>query len=129
MDRELARKLVEKYPEALADYGGDMRQTCMAWGFECGPGWFKLLEELCEKVGNIPGFKFAQVKEKFGMLTIYYDGPNEEEDRQFVRAAVDEAESKSLETCEGCGELAKRYSDGGWMRTECKTCRALRLTK
>jgi hypothetical protein len=125
MKKELAKTLVEKYPDALSEYGGDMTKTCMAWGFECGEGWFKILEELCEKVGNIPGFKFAQVKEKFGMLTIYYDGPDTEEDQKIVRAAIDEAEDKSLNTCEMCGEPGKRHNDGGWLSVECKKCKAL----
>jgi hypothetical protein len=125
MKKELAMKLVEKYPDALSEYGGDMTKTCMAWGFECGPGWFKILEELCEKVGNIPGFKFAQVKEKFGMLTVYYNGPDTKEDRDIVRAAIGEAEEKSLKTCEACGEPGKRISNRGWLSTECKKCKAL----
>ena len=125
MDQELEKKLVKKYPEALSEYGGDMHHTCMAWGFECGNGWYKIMEELCEKVGNIPGFKFAQVKEKFGMLTVYYDGPNTKEDREIVRTAIGEAEDKSIITCEICGELAKLKNEGGWLSTQCKTCKAI----
>lgn len=126
MKKELEAKLVEKYPDALSEYGGDMRYTCMAWGFECGDGWYKIMEELCEKIGNIPGFKFSQVKEKFGMLTIYYNRPNTEEDRKIVRAAINEAEDKSLVTCENCGEPGKRISTGGWLSTECKKCKAIK---
>jgi hypothetical protein len=129
MDKELEMKLVEKYPDALSEYGGDMRQTCMAWGFECGAGWYKILEELCEKVGNIPGFKFAQVKEKFGVLTVYYDGPNDKKNREIVREAIDEAENKSIVTCESCGEPGKRSNDGGWISVECKTCKAIRYAR
>jgi hypothetical protein len=126
MDKELEKKLVEKYPDALSEYGGDMHQTCMAWGFECGDGWYEILEELCEKIANIPGFKFAQVKEKFGMLTVYYDGPDSKEDRKIVRAAIDEAENKSCNTCEGCGERGKLEKRGGWLSTECNKCREIR---
>lgn len=125
MNKDLEKKLVEKYPDALSEYGKDPRQTCMAWGFECGAGWYKIMEELCEKVGNLPGFKFSQVKEKFGMLTIYYNGPNSEEDRKIVRAAINEAEEKSLVTCENCGEPGKRSNDGGWLSVECKKCKAI----
>jgi hypothetical protein len=35
MDKELQMKLVEKYPTVMKEYGGDMRQTCMAWGICC----------------------------------------------------------------------------------------------
>jgi len=125
MDEKLEKKLVEKYPDALSEYGGDIMHTCMGWGLACGNGWYKILEELCEKIGNIPGFKFAQVKEKFGMLTIYYDGPNTEEDRKIVRAAINDAENESVVTCEICGEKGERRSHGGWLSTECKTCRII----
>ena len=125
MKKELEDKLVKKYPEALSEHGGDMRKTCMAWGFKCGDGWYKIMEEVCEKVGNIPGFKFSQVKEKFGMLTIYYNGPDSEKDREIVREAIHEAEAKSRVTCEICGERAKMNRDGGWLSVQCKTCKAI----
>ncbi len=125
MKDKLEKKMVEKYPDALSQLGGDPRHTCMAWGFECGDGWFKIMEELCEKVGNIPGFKFAQVKEKFGSLRIYYDGPNNEADRAIVRQAIDEAEIKSEVTCETCGEKGARRNQGGWLSTECHKCKLL----
>jgi len=125
MDEKLEKKLVEQYPDALSEYGGDARYTCMAWGFECGNGWHKIIEELCEKIANIPGFKFAQVKEKFGTLTIYYDGPENEDDRAKVRLAIDEAEIKSSKTCENCGEPGENTNINGWLRTECKMCKTL----
>jgi hypothetical protein len=125
MKNELEEKLVKKYPDALSEYGSDPRHSCMAWGFACGDGWYKIIEELCEKVGNIPGFKFAQVKEKFGALTIYYDGPNTEDDRAIVRKAINEAENKSVVICETCGEKGERASQGGWLSTECKKCKIL----
>jgi hypothetical protein len=129
MDKELEMKLVEKYPDMLVDYGGDMRKTCMAWGFSHGNGWYKILEELCEKVKDCPGFKFEQVKEKFGMLTIYYTGPDNEKDQQLVSEAVREAEQKSSQICEVCGEKGKLYNDNGWLSTECKICKNLRQIK
>lgn len=125
MDKELEMKLVEKYPEILSDYGGDMRQTCMAWGFSHGNGWYKIMDELCEKVSKLEGFKFAQIKEKFGTLRVYYDGPHNEKDREIAREAVWEAEQKSAETCEICGEPAKLNNSGGWLSTECKICKAI----
>lgn len=125
MKKELANQLVENYPDMLCDYGGDPRETCMAWGFECGDGWFPLLKEVCEKLKDVEGFKFDQVKEKFGMLTIYYTC-SDDENRQYVRKVIDEAESKSLETCEVCGNPGKRESHQGWLSTECKVCKAIR---
>ena len=112
MKEEFEQTLVEKYPKILEEHGGDPRQTCMAWGFECGNGWFKIIEEVCEKLTDIEGFKFAQVKEKFGMLTIYYNGPHNEKDEEYVRSTINEA--------------GKRSSDGGWLSTECKICKTIK---
>lgn len=123
MKNELEKKLVEKYPNLFEHYRGDPRQTCMAWGMSHGDGWYKLLEEACEKIKNT-GTVFSQIKEKFGMLTIYYNCPNEED--ELVSKAIHHAETRSLEVCELCGEKAKRRSDGGWVITLCKTCHAAR---
>ncbi len=78
MKKELEMKLVKKYPIIFSQYGGDMRDTCMHWGMECGGGWYNLLDELCENVTTLIGDKnikvtAAQVKEKFGGLRFYYD--------------------------------------------------------
>lgn len=78
MNKDLELKLVKKYPIIFSQYGGDMRQTCMAWGMECGNGWYNLINELCENVTTLIGDRpikvtAAQVKEKFGGLRFYYD--------------------------------------------------------
>jgi len=121
MKKELELKLLEKYPKLFQDYGGDPRKTCMAWGMAHGNGWLEILEKACEKIKDT-GTVFTQIKEKFGMLTIYYTAPNEVHD--FVSDVIRKAESKSLEICEQCGSKGKRTNDGGWLRTLCKHCRA-----
>jgi hypothetical protein len=77
MDKQLEMKLVKKYPIIFKDYGGDIRKTCMGWGLECGDGWFKLINEMCEDVTKLIKGKnieiiAIQVKEKFGGLRFYY---------------------------------------------------------
>jgi hypothetical protein len=52
MDKRLDAILLERYPDIFAQYGGDMRETCMHWGFECGNGWFDLLDTLCATLKN-----------------------------------------------------------------------------
>ena len=47
MISELDKKLVEKYPIIFQDRYGDMRSTAMCWGFECGDGWYPLIDPLC----------------------------------------------------------------------------------
>jgi len=55
----------------------------------------------------------SQVKEKFGTLRFYYDGGDE-----YIRGAVDLAESMTGATCEECGAPGK-VSDKGWIRVRC----------
>jgi len=50
MSPELDEKLVKKYPKIFADRYGDMRTTCMCWGFECGDGWYWLIDSLCHNL-------------------------------------------------------------------------------
>jgi hypothetical protein len=41
-------------------------------GFSCGTGWKHIIEEVCDKILD-SGITFAQIKEKFGLLTIYFN--------------------------------------------------------
>ncbi len=133
MREELDKQLVEKYPRIFKNRYGDMRETLMCWGFECGDGWYQVLDSLC---GNIQhyidwknrsaqaGYKdfepveqvvAVQVKEKFGGLRFYYDGGDDH-----ISGMVRMAESWASVTCEECGAPGKHRS-GGWIRTLCDT--------
>lgn len=50
MREELDKKLVEKYPKIFVNRYKPMTETCMYWGFECGDGWYNIIDQLC---GNI----------------------------------------------------------------------------
>ena len=50
MKQELDKLLCEKYPKMMVNRNKDMQETCMCWGFECGDGWFQILNQL---MGNI----------------------------------------------------------------------------
>jgi hypothetical protein len=53
MKEELDKQLVEKYPRIFRNRYASMTETAMCWGFECGDGWFDILESLC---GNIDSY-------------------------------------------------------------------------
>lgn len=75
MKKELEKLLVTTYPKLYRDYGGDIRKTCMGWGFACGDGWFPLILDLSSKIKKIDEQDRVvadQVKEKFGGLRFYY---------------------------------------------------------
>lgn len=48
MREELDKLLCEKYPKIFRDRNAPMSETCMCWGFECGDGWFNIIDALCE---------------------------------------------------------------------------------
>jgi hypothetical protein len=47
MKKELDEKLVAKYPAIFKNRNADMKETCMCWGFECGDGWYWIIDHLC----------------------------------------------------------------------------------
>jgi len=142
MRDQLDQQLCEKYPLIFADRHKNMMETAMCWGFECGDGWYQILDSLCGQIQHhidwtLKNHRFAaewneknpdkarelpeicpqvvaeQVKEKFGGLRFYYRGGDD-----VVDGMVRMAESWAANTCEECGSIGKtRY--GGWHRTLC----------
>ncbi len=119
MNAEHTEYLRENFPSLYRNYGGDMRRTCMVWGFECGDGWFNLLVWLSKCLDPL-GIVAAQVKEKFGTLRFYVEGvPSEFADH--VYDLIDKAEAKSAKTCEKCGQPGKLRGIA-WVTTLCEEC-------
>lgn len=116
MKKELDEKLVKKYPNLYKDRYGDMRQTCMVWGFP-GDGWYKIIDELSAKLEPL-GCVAVQVKEKFGGLRFYIGNGSE-----LAYDYINLAEEESLKTCELCGEAGKPDNTKYWIRTLCDKCR------
>ena len=50
MKKELDEALVAKYPKIFKDRYAPMTHTAMCWGFDCGDGWYNIIDVLC---GNI----------------------------------------------------------------------------
>jgi hypothetical protein len=50
MKQELDKLLCEKYPKMMVNRNLPMTETCMCWGFDCGDGWYNILDQL---MGNI----------------------------------------------------------------------------
>lgn len=47
MKQELDELLCKRYPKIFRDRFGDMRETCMCWGFEINDGWFNIIDRMC----------------------------------------------------------------------------------
>lgn len=129
MKKELDEALCKDFPQLYRDRCGDMRNTCMCWGFECGDGWEQIIRSLSAvlsaQIKNLPSkydetrdrFRASQVKEKFGTLRFYMSYETEE-----MYGAISMAEEMSAITCEVCGKPGKLYNDG-WCVTRCEECR------
>ena len=127
MKQELDALLCEKYPKMMVNRNKHMTETCMCWGFECGDGWYNILNQLMgniqhhidwkEKQGKpVPQVTLDQVKEKFGTQRFYYTGGDE-----YISGMVTMAEAMSGTTCESCGNPGER-TGGGWIKTICEPC-------
>ena len=149
MREELDKQLCEKYPKMMVNRNKSMMETCMCWGFDCGDGWYNILNHLMgsiqhhidwkEKQHNwavewnkehpnelrevpdlVPQVTLDQVKEKFGTLRFYYTGGDD-----YISGMVSLAESLTAVTCEGCGNPGERRG-GGWIHTYCNSCEEAR---
>lgn len=123
MKKELQDKLFTKYPKIFAQRKLPMTQTCMCWGIECGDGWYKIIDLLCELLqwdtdkNKHPQIEAVQVKEKHGSIRFYTNG---EDDKQ--HGLICFAERLSEETCEECGSMENVTQTTGWICTLCPIC-------
>ena len=131
MKQELDKLLCEKYPKMMVNRNSPMMETCMCWGFECGDGWFNILDQLMGNIQHhldwknkkeevVPQVTLDQIKEKFGTLRFYYTGGDD-----VIDGMVRMAESMSAVTCEQCGNIGE-CRGGGWVHTTCTPCEQAR---
>lgn len=115
MSPELDKVLCEKYPKIFANRYGDPRSTLMCFGFECGDGWYDIIDTLCHHIQKhvdskeLPQVVAVQVKEKFGTLRFYTGSCD-----TTVNRLTYMAEDLSSKTCETCGNKGKLYMNGWW---------------
>ena len=68
MRQELDAALCAKYPKMFVNRNKSMQETCMCWGFECGDGWYNIIDQLC---GNIQ--RHIDWKEKQRVFAVTYN--------------------------------------------------------
>jgi hypothetical protein len=109
------RHLFDTYPKLYAGHKKPITENLMPFGFECGDGWFKLIDRLSSVLEPLD-VEAVQVKEKFGGLRFYIRGGQDD-----VYNYIEVAEEESLKTCETCGRPGEPRS-GGWIKTLCDAC-------
>ena len=104
-----------------------LQNNLIAFGFECGPGWLSMINELCEKLDNLISekhldlkndFRVLQVKEKYAGLKFYVSSAYDD-----IFDLIDEYEDMSYNICEECGKSpAHQVEKHGWIMTRCDEC-------
>lgn len=127
MKQELDDALVRDFPNLYRDRNAPMTDTCMCWGFTCEDGWEPLIREVSEKleplcIGN--NNRAGQVKQKFGGLRIYmdYDENISVEDRNKIFEITVDAQTKSWEICELCGNPGELRNVKHYVSVKCDDC-------
>ena len=126
MKQELDEYLCKVFPKIFAERNLPMQETAMCWGFDCGDGWFNIINQLCQNIQHHIDWKnkekevvaqvvVSQVKEKYGTLRFYYSGGDDT-----IDGMVSMAESMSGVTCETCGDVGTSTNEG-WIKVLCET--------
>lgn len=92
--------------------------------YECGEGWYDLIEATLDKLYLIDkNLLLMQVKEKFGLLDIYYVTEYEHDSlpAQQIYDIVNDARERSGRTCETCGLPGTLVVKNSWYKTLCET--------
>ena len=124
-----SKQLIERYPSLyrLADASPvPSSQPFAREGFACGDGWFGLINRLSVKLSADPDLVVGQLKQKLGLLRIYFEPsplPSSEIE-EATDAALAEAVAESQITCERCGKPGKHAQRGGRWSVECDACAA-----
>lgn len=133
MKTELEQKLFTKYPKIFEGRTLPIRQNLMSFGYECGDGWYWLIDNLCSRIQSyidlnqqhkkIPQVVATQVKEKYGGLRFYYTGGDE-----LIDGMVWLAEDLSFNICECCGthENVSQHKNNNWIYTRCENCKDIK---
>lgn len=119
MKEEHEEKLFNDFPELFFEERRGPRKHTMISNIACGDGWFDIIYNLCKEIHPMRA-TIMQIKEKFGTLRFYCSFPEDYSERgyKFIR----EAEEKSGETCETCGDPAEFRVRNGWRYVSCQPC-------
>jgi len=127
MNSENTKKLWNKYPKIFAGKNKSINQSLIPFGFECGDGWYWLIDNLCNCIQsyidsnshlNIMQVEATQVKEKYGTLNFYIVGGD-----QTIDGMIWLVEHQSGNICELCGSTENVTQSNGWISTRCEKCK------
>ena len=118
MKRVLQDELIRRWPGVFRGRDRPLTQSLMAFGCECGDGWYPILDALCEtltkhaeELGREPP-EAIQIKEKYASLRFYVDAADD-----IDYGAIWMAETLSFRICELTGAPGVGCVHGGYHQT------------
>lgn len=101
-------KLLSRYPYLYShadDKPVSSSEPFASEGFACGDGWFTIIDRLSAKLAADPNLVVGQLKQKQGLLRIYFDvgEPASPKIEAMTDAALRKACGESRRICEVCG--------------------------
>ena len=104
MDRQHTEQLYERFPELYRERTAPLKSSGMAWGFQCGNGWYKIIYEMSQKIQKLSvGGEFAPA---ITQVSKHEDGTLHVEARNItppIQDVITTARETSRLTCEECG--------------------------
>jgi len=126
MKQELEQEIIAIASYMFVGRNKPITENLMAFGMMYGDGWFELTKKMVmelKKVDEIGDIYFVEMKEKYGVLVVYYylrSGGNCDERFEKI---IDKYSKISSKTCEVCGKKGKLNKKGYWISCRCKKCR------
>jgi len=115
MNKALDEQLCRSYPGLYRGRHSNSEPTLMGRGFECGDGWYTLINVISELLTkHSPDIYAVQVKEKFGGLRFYHSGGDD-----YSLGVEMAAGTLSSYICEICGAPGFLHDEDGWWSTRC----------
>jgi hypothetical protein len=90
MRKELDEALCARYPLIFKDRNADMRTTAMCWGFDCGDGWYNIIDTLCGMLTS----EYRGAKSRYDHLAEVGIGNVLYGTKTVTQEALDEAKTK-----------------------------------
>jgi len=89
--KELDETLCAKYPLIFRDRHENMQVTAMCWGFECGDGWYNIIDILCGLLTS----DYRQAESRYESIKDKVDQPQWEGSKNIItQEKIDEAKAK-----------------------------------
>ena len=91
MKKELDNALCAKYPLIFKDRNASMQSTAMCWGFDCGDGWYNILDTLCGLLTS----DYRQAKSRYESIKDKVNQPRFSNSLTIItQAKIDEAKAE-----------------------------------